>query len=263
LCLPPWSSRCWRRALLMARKIHGTSLRSPTLRSHRIGARSHPQPVNLFPTLAPKTIAFGSNGISAIFKAPSHGLPFFSLLLIAIVGSRLKVKLPGLTGNMSVNLPFILLATLQLSLFEALIVSLSSIMAQCYPAKHGNSNGVQSLFNLSTTAVAVAVAALTAHGRIAAFGGTRSEMLGLIAAGATIFVLQTAPVATIISLTEGGQVFQIWRSIVCLSFPYYILSAGVTAIAQQLSQVWDWQIPVLVMLAMYGVYRSYAATLGI
>jgi hypothetical protein len=83
-------------------------------------------------------------------------------------------------------------------------------------------------------------------------------MLGLIAASATIFVLQTAPVATIISLTEGGQVFQIWRSIVCLSFPYYILSAGVTAIAQQLSQVWDWQIPVLVMLAMYGVYRSYA-----
>ena len=41
-----------------------------------------------------------------------HGLQFFTLLMIGIVGSRLKVKLPGLTGNMSVNLPFILLATL-------------------------------------------------------------------------------------------------------------------------------------------------------
>lgn len=201
-------------------------------------------------------------GLGFLKAHPMHGLPFFTLLMIGIVGSRLKVKLPGLNGNMSMNLPFILLATLQLSLFEALIVALSSIMAQCYPARQGNSNGVQSLFNLSTTAVAVAVADLVAHGRISTLSGARAEMLALVAAGAVFFALQTLPVATIISLTEGGRAFQIWRSIVRLSFPYFILSAGVTAIAEILSQVWDWQIPVLVMLTMYGVYRSYVAYFG-
>ena len=189
---------------------------------------------------------------------PMHRLPFFTLLMIGIVSSRLKVKLPGLNGNMSMNLPFILLATLQLSLFEALIVALSSILAQCYPAKRGNSTEVQTLFNLSTIAVAVAVAALAAHSRI----GGRSEMLALVAAGAAFFALQTVPVAAILALTEGGSVFRIWRSIVQLSFPYFVLSAGVTAIAETLSQVWDWQIPVLVMLTMYGVYRSYVTYFG-
>ena len=199
----------------------------------------------------------GALALGIMKTRPMHGLEFFTLLLIGIAGSRLKVKLPGINGNMSVNLPFILLATLQLSLFEALIVALSSILAQCYPARHGNSKGVQTLFNLSSTAVAVAVAALAAHSRITAFAGARSEMLAVVAAGSIFIVVQTAPVATILSLTEGGHAFQIWRSIVRLSFPYYVLSAGMAAMAQQLSQVWDWQIPVLALVTMYGVYRSY------
>lgn len=201
-------------------------------------------------------------GLGLLRTHPMHEAQFLPLLIIGIIGSRLKIKLPGLTGNMSVNLPFILLATLQLSLFEALIVALSSILAQCYPARNGNSSAVQSLFNLSTTAVAVATAALAAHGRLIAFRGSRLEMLELVAAGATFFALQTAPVATIISLTEGRPAFQIWKSIVQLSFPYYVLSMGVTAIAQALSQVWDWQIPVLLMLTMYGVYRCYVGYFG-
>jgi len=58
---------------------------------------------------------------------------FFSLLTMALVASRLKVKLPGLNGNMSVNVPFILIALTQLSLFETLLVSLSTAGAHCVP----------------------------------------------------------------------------------------------------------------------------------
>jgi len=56
-----------------------------------------------------------------------HPLQFGLLLLIAIVASRFKVKLPGLSGNMSVNLPFILIAMVELSAIEALIVALCSL----------------------------------------------------------------------------------------------------------------------------------------
>ena len=43
---------------------------------------------------------------------------FLVIFALALIASRLKVKLPGLNGNMSVNLPFILIAAVQLSLFE-------------------------------------------------------------------------------------------------------------------------------------------------
>jgi MASE9 protein len=200
---------------------------------------------------------------SGFLKAHSmHYVQFVALLVIGIVGSRLKVKLPGVTGNMSVNLPFILMATLQLSLFEALIIGLSSTAAQCLPTKSSKPSRVQVLFNLSTMSVAVAVAGLIAHGRMPFSGFAVSGALALVLAGATFFLFQTVPVATIISLTEGGTMLRIWHGIVRLSFPYYVLSAGVTSIATTLSHNWGWLMPLLVMLTMYGVYRSYTKYFG-
>ena len=57
-------------------------------------------------------------------------LPFLAILAIALPASRLKLKLPGLNGNMSVNLPFILLAAVTLSAFEALALAMVSAAAR-------------------------------------------------------------------------------------------------------------------------------------
>src|SRR5713226_7221407 len=75
-----------------------------------------------------------------------HHLPFLALLVTALVTSRLKLKLPGLNGNMSVNLPFIMMAVAELSLSEALIVALASTMAQCFSKDRGRLKMVQTLF---------------------------------------------------------------------------------------------------------------------
>lgn len=198
--------------------------------------------------------AFALGVLNAV---PTRPLEFVVLLVISIAGSRLKVKLPGVTGNMSFNLPFILMATLQLSLFEALIIGLSSTLAQCLPTKSGKPRGIQILFNLSTMAVAVTASGVIAHGRMPFSGVAASDAFALVLAGMSFFVFQTVPVATIIALTEGKAPVRIWNGIVRLSLPYYVLSAGVTSIALTLTPNWSWLIPLLVMLAMYGVYRSY------
>src|ERR1051326_1515682 len=70
----------------------------------------------------------------AVVNAPS--LPtarFIVLLALAVVAARLKIKLPGLTGTMSVNLPFILLAAALTGTAEALTVGFVSTFAQCLP----------------------------------------------------------------------------------------------------------------------------------
>lgn len=186
---------------------------------------------------------------------------FLSLLLVATIASRLKIKLPGVNGNMSVNLPFILIAMMELSLSETLMIALASTLAQCFPQDRGRPKALQTLFNLSTMAVAVGLAGLIFRGRVPLPTVGHGPLL-LCLAAASFLLAQTIPVATIISLTEGGSVPRIWSSLFQLSFPYYVLSAGVASLVTTASHRMGWQIPLLVLPAMYGVYRSYRLYFG-
>lgn len=174
---------------------------------------------------------------------PLQGGHFWPLLVLAAVTARLKVKIPGLTGNMSVNLPFLLVAVLQLSMLEALLVALPSCAVQCFPKSGGRPKLVQVIFNLSTMGVAVAAASLL---------GARSLLLGV----AVFFLAQTIPVASIICLTEGGAIHQVWSSIAHYSFPFYVLSAGITSMAASSTQS-SWQVLLLGLPLLYAIYFSY------
>jgi len=169
---------------------------------------------------------------------------FWVLFALALATARLKVTLPGLTGNMAVNLPFLLIAVAELSMLAALLVALPSCALQCFPKGGGKPKPVLLLFNLSTTAVAVAVASVI---------GTHLALLGV----AAFFLAQTIPVAAIIRVTEGGPIHQIWCRIAHCSFPFYVLSAGITTIVTSSAPQLGWQVPLLSLLVMYATYRSY------
>jgi hypothetical protein len=143
-----------------------------------------------------------------------------------------------------VNLPFLLIAAAQLSMLEAPLVALSSCGAQCLPKGGGKPKPVQVFFNLSTTGVAAATASLI---------GT--DYLLLTATG--YFLAQTVPVACIIGFTEGGAIHKIWCSIAQCSFPFYLLSAGIASMATSSTTQLGWQAPLLSLLALYAIYRSY------
>src|SRR5205807_3884740 len=162
-------------------------------------------------------------GHSLLRMKPLHGFEFLSVLFLAVLTSRMKVKLPGVTGDMSMNLPFLLIAVVQLSLVEALLIALASTVAQCFPKAGGKPKAVQMLFNVSVVAVAVGLGGLIFHHKLPLRIAWSSDSL-LVMAAATVFLVQTMPVATIISLTEGGRILRIWSSIFQLSFPYYVLS---------------------------------------
>jgi hypothetical protein len=166
------------------------------------------------------------------------------LLGLALITARLKVKLPGLTGNMAVNLPCLLIAVEELSMLQALLIALPACAVQCFPKGGGKLNWIQLTFNLSTTAVAVSLASLV---------GAQIPLLG----AAAFFLAQTVPVASIIRLTEGGAFPQIWSSIAHYSFPFYLLSAGMSSVALSYAPQFGWQIPLLTLPALYAIYRSY------
>jgi hypothetical protein len=189
----------------------------------------------------------------------SHAMhPYYALAVLALAAatSRMKVKLPGVDGNMSVNMPFLLLAVVNLSGAEAVIIACASTMVQTWPRRAAKFKPEQMVFNVSMMAFATSVATLIWH---AAWGkaGWASEPLMLGSATATFFLGQTAPVAGIIKLTQGAALRRIWLSLAQLSFPYYIVSAGLTSMVNTLSHHAGWQLALVVFPVMYGIHRSY------
>ena len=189
----------------------------------------------------------------------SHALhTYFALavLVLAAATSRMKVKLPGINGNMSVNLPFLLTAVVNLSAAEAVVVTCVSTAVQCWPRKGTKFNPQQMAFNISMMAFATCMASLIFHTNRAGLHWS-SSTLGLALATATLFLGQTAPVAAIVAVSEGKAAGQIWWSLAHLSFPYYVVSAGVTTMVQAVSSHMGWGLALAVFPVMYGIHRSY------
>lgn len=191
---------------------------------------------------------------------PLHRFQFASLLLLAVISSRLKVKLPGLTGNMSMNLPFVFLAIVQLCLLEAAAIAFASTLIQCLP-RHGQYlRRAQLLFNVSTVTTAAGFAYMVFHDFDGRHGATGSP--AIVLAAATYFLINTLPVATIISLTEGIKVIRTWSGIVHLSFPYYVAGTGITSILTGKGGYMPWALSMSSLPVMIGIYRSYCTYFG-
>jgi hypothetical protein len=180
---------------------------------------------------------------------------FLAFLLVACVAARLRIKLPGVTGTMSVNLPFILVAAAQMNTAEALAVGFISTFIQCLP-RGKKFNLVQTAFNCSAITLAVAVAQIIyASPSVASLVSSPALRLAVAAAGYAL--ANTVPVAIVIGLTEAVSILRTWLEMVQLSFPYLVASAGIAGVTLTLSQEIGWQVPLAVLPIMVGIFQSY------
>jgi hypothetical protein len=184
---------------------------------------------------------------------------FPSVLLLGALTSRLKVKLPGVNGNMSVNLPFIFIAMMQLGLGETLLVSGISIFTQCLPKRPNRLNPVQLFFNVCTGLVAAGLGWETVHHA----GLHWNPALVLVVGCAVHLLVSTVAVASIICLTESQNAWRTWSEIVQLSFPYCLASTGLASIAAAVGGRTGWPMLIGTASAMFITYRSYRVYFGV
>jgi hypothetical protein len=204
-----------------------------------------------------------STAAYAGFLSHSLHLSFaLAVLALAAATSRMKVKLPGINGNMSVNLPFLLTAIVRLSATEAVAITCVSAVVQCWPRKDAKFKPEQMAFNVSMMALATCLASLMFHAQWSSRSGWTSNPLGLVLATATLFLGQTAPVAGIVALSEGKTAGSIWWHLAHMSFPYYVVSAGVSSIVHSVSTHLGWGLALAVLPVMYGIHRSYRLYFG-
>src|SRR6266403_235882 len=203
-------------------------------------------------------------GTSVLTYSVLHGrsenpLKFISYLVIALVASRLKVNLPGITGTMSVNFLFLLLGVLELSLSETMALGCAAVVVQCFD--RDRPVPLQVAFNVCSTALAIA--ATFAAYRFPLFHrviGNPSTLLFM--AACVYFVANTVPVAAVISLTGRRSLPKIWADCYFWSFPYYLVGAGVAGMMSWLHGFTDWQTSLLTLPVAYLIYRSYRLYLG-
>src|SRR5208283_4960325 len=136
----------------------------------------------------------------AIHQSSKNIAEFICYLGIAILASRLKVTLPGITGTLSVNFLFILVGIAELSYAEAITLGAVSMLAQSfYPDRPG---AIQLTFNVCAGAVSTALAFFIYH------NGLANELIAsrpliLCLAASTYFVVNAGCIAAVISFTEG------------------------------------------------------------
>jgi hypothetical protein len=181
---------------------------------------------------------------------------FTLLLAAAVLTSRFKVKLPGITTTMSVNLPVILLGILHLSLLGSLIIAAAAGVAQCLTSGSTKAKPVQLLFNACNLLNATALGYWAFHYKLVE-AGFASHMLPLVLAAAAYFVANTTPIAGIISLTEGGKAFSLWHKVFLWTFPNYVIGAGVAAITSAFGTALGWITGAALVTVLFAVYQSY------
>jgi len=179
------------------------------------------------------------------------------LMAAAVLSSRLKVKLAGMTSTMSGNLPVILLGVTQLGLLGSLLVAATAAIAQSYGSGK-KVNAVQFLFNTCTLMNACAVAYFAYHSHLfTGFAGGSAASLAM-AAGA-YFLANTAPVASIIGLTEHHSPFALWHKVFLWSFPNYVIGAGLTAIVSFFTTIGGVAALMAVLFAVHKSYKMYVS----
>jgi diguanylate cyclase (GGDEF)-like protein/putative nucleotidyltransferase with HDIG domain len=196
---------------------------------------------------------------AAIHQSSKNIAEFICYLGIAILASRLRVILPGITGTMSVNFLFILVAIAELSYAEALTLGAVSMLAQSlYPARP---TAIQLTFNVCAGALSTALAYLVYHNPLAN-EYIASRPLILCLAASTYFIVNAGSIAAVISFSEGKPLRQILVDCYFWSFPYYLLGAGIAGVIGWFNRQFNWETSLLFVPAIYIIYRSYRLYLG-
>jgi len=194
-----------------------------------------------------------------IHQSSKNIAEFICYMGIAILASRLKVTLPGITGTLSVNFLFILVGVLELSFTETLILGSVAMLAQClYPERP---KAIQVTFNICAGAISTALAYGIYHNPLAnQLLDSRPILLGI--ASSVYFFANAGSIATVISLTERRPLRRILVDCYLWSFPYYLVGAGIAGAIAWFDENFNWETSLLLVPAAYLIYRSYRLYLG-
>ena len=184
---------------------------------------------------------------------------FVIYLVATVVASSLKVELPGVNGTLSINLIVNLLAVVELSPAEALVVGCASAVCQSLWRKH-RVEAIHVLFNLAQMALTVEVAQAVFHQSAKLLGP--SLPIRVLASATAYFLVNTLLVAEVIALSEKRQFGKTWSEFYLWSFSNYLVGGVLVCVVAWSNANLGWQASAMMLPVGYLLYRSYRLYLG-
>ena len=184
---------------------------------------------------------------------------FVLFFALAMVGSAMKIRLPGFKTTISTNFVFILAGIALFSLGETVLISLGGALVQSLWKAQHRPKPVQVLFNAACLTVCAAAAFWVAHSVRAMLG--LNSLPAMMVLGACVYVaLNTGLVSLVISLAEGRPLRELWSSCYEWTFPYFLVGSAVAGLASAASYSTNgtnFGVALLIIPVMYFVYIYY------
>lgn len=186
----------------------------------------------------------------------SKGWLFPSYLLLTVVASALKTVLPGSEGTVSVNFVFFLVGICNMTLSETLALAAIATVVQCFWRSKKRLSFIHFAFNLSQLSMAITAAYWT-YVLLFAHVFHSKAPLPLLVAAIIFFLLNSIPVATVVALADDTSIIKKWDTGYSWTFPYYLVGAAIAGLIQFVNRMAGWEMSMLVLPAVYVIYRSY------
>ncbi|MBY0506835.1 MAG: diguanylate cyclase [Bryobacteraceae bacterium] len=196
--------------------------------------------------------AFGTGPAGWECRVPMH---FLLLLAFCLVGSTLKIRLPGIVGSLSVSYIFVLIGVLEMSLGETLALGMAGALVGSLWKTQVKARPIQICFNVASLMVSSAGSWWAFRG--VAEIGMIHPAAKLACAAIAYYVLNTFSVSIVVGLSEGKSAVSVWRAHYTWAFPNYILGASVAGLSAYLSHQHGWTVAVLVLPVIYAIYHSF------
>jgi diguanylate cyclase (GGDEF)-like protein/putative nucleotidyltransferase with HDIG domain len=187
---------------------------------------------------------------------PDDAVRYLCYLVSAVLTSQLKVRLPGITGTMSVNFFFIVIAIIELDLQAVLVITCAGTLGQMLWRARRKPSKIQLVFNLASIVIASSSAHAVYHARALQAMGASLPIL-LFASAVVFFLVNTLSISGIIALTESKSLWSVWRESFVWTGAQYMVVAALAGLMHAFNQQSGWQVTLLLMPVLYLVYRSY------
>lgn len=183
---------------------------------------------------------------------------FGIFLALTLLGSTLKIRLPKITGTISVGFVFVLFAAAQFTWPETVIAASLAAAVQCLWRPRHRPGFAQVLFNASALALSAGLAYAVSHQAVA--GWPHGATLGLLAlATSVLFTANTAIVSMVLCLVERKPLATLWNQCHMWSFSYYMAGAAVAALMTSISNAVGWTAVWTVLPLTYLLHFYYRA----
>ena len=202
------------------------------------------------------TIAIAVLANAAVFWHSPDLIKFGAFLAISIISAGARVRVPGVTGPLSLSFFFVLLGLVELTPSETILLACGVALVQCYWNQPRRPSIAFATVQVALMVVSAGAAERVYHSAWFEFSNVDTAYR-LALATLTMYLMNTAPIAKWTAITENKPFAAVWLGSSFWSLPHYLAGAGIARAVSSVAHYVGWQTVLLTGPVVYLIYRSY------